>query len=237
MKDQYFGDINDYLKYGLLLALSDEGRLRTGVCWMLTSADGRTDGSSLSYLHRAEQFRDYAPTVFDFLHRAVIVEKDRRVARFEESSLLPNAVYHSPILPDRKEGRIAYFGEAVGTFRHADWVFFDPDNGLEVPSILLGRKGSSKFLYWAEAVATYRAGKSVLIYQHFPRKQRTLFVKALAKSLAERTGARRVLAFQTTRVVFFLAPQRNHLDPFRRRAAKVESGWGDQIVVTEHSLQ
>jgi hypothetical protein len=40
MKNQYFGDINDYRKYGLLRILSDEGSMRTGVCWMLTRDDG-----------------------------------------------------------------------------------------------------------------------------------------------------------------------------------------------------
>ena len=31
MKDQYFGDVNDYVKYGLLRALSSEAALRVGV--------------------------------------------------------------------------------------------------------------------------------------------------------------------------------------------------------------
>ena len=39
MKDQYFGDINDYRKYALLLELSGSGDICTGVCWMLTGAD------------------------------------------------------------------------------------------------------------------------------------------------------------------------------------------------------
>jgi hypothetical protein len=41
MKDQYFADINDYRKYGLLRILG-EG-LRVGVCWMLTKPDGSGD--------------------------------------------------------------------------------------------------------------------------------------------------------------------------------------------------
>ncbi|CAA9432540.1 MAG: hypothetical protein AVDCRST_MAG37-733 [uncultured Rubrobacteraceae bacterium] len=50
MKNQYFGDVSDYRKYGLLRVLSSEGEISTGVCWMLTPSDGRTDGRKLEYL-------------------------------------------------------------------------------------------------------------------------------------------------------------------------------------------
>ena len=46
MKDQYFGDVNDYLKYGLLRALQSQGDLKLLVAWMLTPNDARSDGWS-----------------------------------------------------------------------------------------------------------------------------------------------------------------------------------------------
>ena len=49
MKNQYFGDINDYKKYGLLRILTDD-HMRLAVCWMLTDADHRADGKFISYL-------------------------------------------------------------------------------------------------------------------------------------------------------------------------------------------
>ena len=36
MKNQYFGDVNDYRKYGLLRLLGRAGKVKIGVCWMLT---------------------------------------------------------------------------------------------------------------------------------------------------------------------------------------------------------
>lgn len=42
MKNQYFGDINDYQKFGILRAVADAS-LRTMVCWMLTRDDKKTD--------------------------------------------------------------------------------------------------------------------------------------------------------------------------------------------------
>jgi hypothetical protein len=50
MKNQYFGDINDYRKYGLLRLLSGRGQIRTAVCWMLTADNGSSDGSRIDYL-------------------------------------------------------------------------------------------------------------------------------------------------------------------------------------------
>src|SRR5689334_17138573 len=44
MKHQYFGDVNDYRKYGLLRSIQKEAGLRVAVCWMLTPNDGRSDG-------------------------------------------------------------------------------------------------------------------------------------------------------------------------------------------------
>ena len=52
MKNQYFGDINDYQKYGLLRTISRDTGLRLAVCWMLTPDDGRSDGKKTGYVDR-----------------------------------------------------------------------------------------------------------------------------------------------------------------------------------------
>ena len=39
MKNQYFGDINDYRKYGLLRILISGGGIKTIVCWVLRPDD------------------------------------------------------------------------------------------------------------------------------------------------------------------------------------------------------
>ena len=61
MKNQYFGDVNDYRKYGLLRILSASGQAGVGVCWMLTPSDGRTDGQLLTYLDQPARYRNFAP--------------------------------------------------------------------------------------------------------------------------------------------------------------------------------
>jgi hypothetical protein len=56
LKNQYFGDVNDYRKYGLLRALSSVTGLPVGVCWLLTMDDGRSDGEFRRYLEEPVRF-------------------------------------------------------------------------------------------------------------------------------------------------------------------------------------
>jgi hypothetical protein len=119
-------------------------------------------------------------------------------------------------------------------FRSTELVFFDPDNGFEVPSKLLGRKDSSKYLYWDELGRTYASGHSVLVYQHFTREKREQFVIRRADELGSRTEAPVIFSFRTSRVVFFLAAQVAHVAHLAHQAGQVESTWGDRIRVDQH---
>ena len=70
MKNQYFGDVNDYSKYGLLRCFADSG-LNIGVCWMLTPDDSRSDGRKIRYLSDPEKWKGFDPTLFDYLADAI----------------------------------------------------------------------------------------------------------------------------------------------------------------------
>lgn len=64
MKNQYFGDINDYRKYGLLRALRSEGDGSLLVAWMLTPEDGGRDEGLRSYLDDPDTWAKYDPELF-----------------------------------------------------------------------------------------------------------------------------------------------------------------------------
>lgn len=53
MKNQYLGDINDYMKYGLPRTITQVTGLRLTVCWMLTPDDSRSDGGKNRYRVKA----------------------------------------------------------------------------------------------------------------------------------------------------------------------------------------
>jgi hypothetical protein len=236
VKDQYFGDVNDFRKYGLLRLLAIPDRLRLGVCWMLTEPDGGTDGKFLAYLYQPKKYRHRDPDLFDWLQQIVGVEKDRRTARIEESTLFGSALFKSEILADNRFKRSEYFTECTSRFASCDLIFFDPDNGLEIKSTRRGRKGSCKFLYWDEACGTFDAGSSVLIYQHFIYEERGAFIARMAKELQRRTRAATVFSYRTPHVLFLLASQERHAAGFRRQLAALPPFWApEQIIGVEHA--
>lgn len=203
MKHQYVGDINDYRKYSLLRLLSAGGTNRIGVCWMLTPSDGSSDGNKLAYLSKPQQHRQFDPELFDILAHSGSEPDRRRLQSIEDSGAIDGAVYFNDLLPDDVPGRTAFIEKCRAEFRETDLVFFDPDNGLEV-SLPKGRKNSSKYLYLDEAAAFYAAGKSLLIYQHFPRIERTAFMTARVEQLRGVAPGCAVFTFTTAHVVFFL---------------------------------
>lgn len=203
MKDQYVGDINDYRKYALLRSLSSEGTNRIGVCWMLTPSDGGMDGGKLAYLQQPERHRHVDPELFDILEHAASAPERRRLATIEEGGAISGALYHNDLLPDELTGRHTFMGRCAYAFRDVDLIFFDPDNGLEVAKPK-GRKDSSKYLYLDEVAAFYASGKSLLIYQHFPRVERTAFLARCAERMRVAAPGASLWAFTTAHVVFLL---------------------------------
>lgn len=230
MKHQYFGDINDYRKYGLLRLLSGD-TLRLGVCWMLTLDDGRTDGKFTQYLHIPQTWRAYDPLLFDALHHAVNVERLRSVHQAAQLSILPSTDFYTPLLLDDRTQRQRYFQRMLQQFQDVDLIFFDPDNGIETQSVKVGQKTSSKFLYWSELLTTYQHGHSVLFYQHFRREERGKFIQRIATDIQTHLLAADVYTFRTAHVTFFLAAQPHHTVHFRHQIAHIAETWTTQIQV------
>lgn len=234
MKNQYFGDVNDYRKYGLLRALTGMGRISTAVCWMLTPDDGSTDGKFVNYLKDPKRWRHLDPELFDKLREAVIVGGVRGVVIAEDSELLPASRLFCEVLPDDPERRRTYFESFWSIAAERDLIFFDPDNGMEVRSKPVGCKGSSKYLYWPELADALLRGKSVLVYQHFRRSRRDLFISEMAREFADRTGAFAVYSFRTAFAVFFLLLPESRSTIIERSISAVGRSWHGQISVQKH---
>lgn len=232
MKDQYVGDINDFRKYALLRALAGAG-LGIGVCWMLTPPDGRSDGRMVEYLDRPDVWRAYDPGLFDLLRATVGLADGRRIAVLEESGVVPGAAYANALVPDDLIGRGAFMRSAAKALAGADVVFFDPDNGLDVPSIGKGRRGSSKYVYRDEIAATYDAGHSVLVYQHFPRVERARFIAQTAAALSALAPGSSVWLFRTAHVAFFLICHPRHATRVDEAIAGAGRAWDGRFVQVE----
>ena len=64
VKNQYFGDINDYRKYGILRCILSVTHFRLLVAWMLTPDDGSSDGGFTDYLRKPDIWSHYDPELF-----------------------------------------------------------------------------------------------------------------------------------------------------------------------------
>jgi hypothetical protein len=229
MKNQYFGDINDYRKYGLLRSISGVSDLRTLVAWMLTPNDGSTDGKFTKYLSEPERWSKHDPTLFSTLRHLLNTHADRKVAYLEETNLLERTEYYSKVVPDTAAERNTWFVELLQKSEGSDFVFLDPDNGLEVKSKPYGRKNSSKFLFWREVEALWETGKSLLIYQHFIRENRVQFIQRMLASLNEVADGSYVEAFSTPHVAFLMALQPAHHSLHGIIVNSVQENWAGQI--------
>ena len=231
MKNQFFGDVNDFRKYGLLRTIQRASALSIGVCWFLTADDGGADGELRKYLTQPNRWRNYDSELFDKLQRLLDPDVRRSVSHAQTWDVVPGAVYFEDLLRDSRSARLAYFEAARNALSNCDLIFVDPDNGIEIPSTKLGGSRSSKYVYWTELHAIYAAGHSILIYQHFPRVVRERFIPFLSGRLGEELPESAVAAFATPYVVFFLVQQLKHADALDCAARAVAQQWMGQIEV------
>ena len=231
LKNQYFGDINDYRKYGLLRILAGRG-VSLGVCWMLTPDDGSSDGRLRSYLDDPERWQGYDSELYTSLRESVT--EGRRCNISEAEVFLGSALFFREYLSDHEDRRRLYFEKMLSSFADRDLIFFDPDNGLETASVQIGKKGCSRYVYWAELESAWEAGHSLLVYQHFPRKKRGEFIKQSAGRYAAGLRAE-VISIQTSRTVFFLMMQPEHTDILKSRAYEAAGRWKDQFRLSPSS--
>lgn len=177
---------------------------------MLTSGDTRPDGGRTQYVQQPERWRRFDPELYAFLASCIVGPGGRSVRRFESSGLLPGSRFFSAVLTDSATERDEYFRRALDAVADCDVLFFDPDNGLEVPSVPRGARDSSRYLYWQEVAAAWARGVSLLIFQHFNRERRSAFTERLRARLKDQASGAWVAAMRTSHVLFLSAWQLRH---------------------------
>ncbi len=142
--------------------------------------------------------------------------------------MFPFCKFYSPILKDEKQEQGRYYKNLEGRVRGCNLIFFDPDNGLQV-KLKLGRKKSSKYLYWQFLKRFYKRGRSVLIYQHDPFEKRTVFLKRTRAAIAKNMKVKNVFALRTPKMVFFLVPDRSKARRYKQCCEQIKQVWAGQI--------
>lgn len=173
MQDRYAGDVGDFVKLGLLRALSPGRQL--GVAWYRYPDESHNgDGRHISYLDHAQRYEHLDPVLFRHLRN--ITRDARSIA-----SLLPvlkgvtssdESVDSSMITPrERRNWRTAWFKRVMKKLSTCDLVFADPDNGIIDDADW--RKGRAKFgkqMPLAE-VQEIAKGRCAVIYHHNTRRR------------------------------------------------------------------
>jgi len=228
MKNQYFADINDYLKYGILRAIANS-KLKSCLCWMLTEDDNRNDGGKIQYLQDSDKWRKYDPALFDVMKWSIENNK-RSIDVAEKKYLIPDATYHPTLLTDDRDEREQYFKELTDISAASDLIFFDADNGMEVKSVKKGNKNSSKYLYWDE-VERFADTHSILVFQYFPRTNRGEFVEGISQRLKAVSYSTSVTALITSHVGFFLVLHSLHGGRLKEACWKGMKNWYPHISI------
>lgn len=219
MKDQYFGDFGDYQKISLLKKLKQTG-LRITTHWMKTADDGSTDGKHITYLGKPDLWRIYEPDIFDFLADKISISP-RSLAHIEKSipcegiDFINDHIENQDIRKKINENILQ---------SKADIIFFDPDNGIEVAST--NKKNIHKYITWDEISKIFNSGKSILVYQHFPRSNRNIFIQDKLKEIKDRID-NSVFALQVKHSVYFFIFHKKHEHGIRQSLKKFSIAWKD----------
>jgi len=230
MQNRYTGDIGDFVKLGILRALSPGHRL--GVAWWLYPDEGHNDdGRHIGYLSQPEKWRHFDPTLFDALSE-IVASGQRTVRAVETATILPGATFASETIPvggtiaERPQMRRQWFETVLRTLDAADLVFADPDNGLEPSGHSLGSAKAGKSILLAELRALAKPGRCLIVYHHQTRRQGghhseiEYWADRLRESGFSTVDALRARPF-SPRVFFLLdAPA-----DVRQRAMQIEVDW------------
>ena len=228
MKNQYFGDFGDYQKFSLIKLLRDKGLFTIGVHWMKTHDDQTNDGKRTGYLLVPDQWRRFEPDIFDFLKQHA-QSKDLQV--FQSSELAAGLYFVDEFIDDFGKRDIA-FGKVMKS-PTINLVFLDPDNGIEVSSTNSGNL--QKYLLWQEIKDIFNTGKSVLIYQHFPRQNRQQYIYKRLLEIKKLFSAP-IFAIQVKHSVYFLISQPRHVQAMQRALNIYQNIWAELVNIKQRQL-
>ena len=228
MQNHYVGDIGDYLKLGILRALSPGYRL--GVAWWLYPDEIHDrNGKHVGYIERPEQWRHFDPALFDAL-KHIVSSGQRNVHALAATGLLPDTIFHHQPLPtigrNRREARQEWFRTVLQTVKDTDIVFVDPDNGLESDGLTHGSAKAGKSVLLSELRDLAGPNRCLIVYHHQTRR-----VGGHSAEIEHWLGRLRSDGFRAADAlrcklwsprVFFLL---NASEELRQRAARIETDW------------
>lgn len=233
MQDRYAGDIGDYLKFGILRALS--GDRHVGIAWWrFPNESHNEDGKYTAYLKDPETWARYDQKLFAALQK--VVAGCRSIKALEAANLLPNASFFNEPYPakepwqNRSKARSDWFARARKTLAQSQILFVDPDNGLAPTSFKPTQAKAGKSITLCEVAALRQEGRCLIVYHHQTRKagghlqEIAWWAKRLRRCGFNTVDALRAKPW-SPRVFFLLDATRQ----IREKAAALQSRWTGHI--------
>jgi hypothetical protein len=183
MRDQYAGDISDFLKFALLRALGDGKPL--GVGWYYNPKhDGRyQDGRHREYCDEPK-WEVLDPTLFYALRKIPV----RSVEALEKMPIWPPQTrFHRDPIPSKDRER--WSDGMAGALRQTSLIFLDPDNGLG--------EATNRHATTAEVRRLRGRGKSVVLIKFPGREKHEIQMSKHHEMLRNQIGTESVTTLQT----------------------------------------
>lgn len=230
MKDQYFGDINDYFKYGILRVFSSF-ELKIGIDWHLTKPDETGHGNQIHYLSQPSEWEQYDAELFRFL-RNCVDQGLRDTSKLEESSMVSSCKYFYKMALEPGTPRDLRFNLSLESLSDCDLVFFDPDNGIEPNTC------TEKHISVNELILFWSKGISLLVFQYVPRYVKTELDRAnfairLTRKLRKHIDASRLCIVETDAVFFVLIGQTEHETKLKASVRRILRQWQGKVKLRE----
>ncbi len=210
MKNQYFGDINDFFKYDLVFNLIE--KIENLKCFtfipMLTEDDGSSDGGLTIYDGSRRKELD------DFL-KDCIKKSDRRVKNLRSFMSKYEQIEYHPYKDDEyflHAEREQYFDSIHSSILNESVILIDPDNGFEVKSMRSGT--GHKYIKYKELSTIYTRMDSsslIIVYQHIPRVKKERFFARVGEKICNCKNTKNLIYLSDNRIVFFIMAKTDEL--------------------------
>jgi hypothetical protein len=163
MRDQYAGDISDFLKFSFIRTVVPL-RSKLGIAWYyIPKHDGRRDGCHIEYLGE-EKWRRLDRLLYSELTK---LAKTRSISALQCLKIWNSETqfHDEPVAFAR--GRPSWAEHMIKSLKSSNVVFADPDNGLSREG-KISRKGATL----SEILALANGGRAVILIR-FPSRQGT----------------------------------------------------------------
>lgn len=204
MKNQYFADERDYLKYDLLQETTERmtGIERLTLIPMLTRSDMTGQGNKKDYpkARKRDSLHKFLKNCIDSNQLNIL--QLRSYFKDWEYEYCP---YWDDTFFDHQY-RDQYFKNIPGKYLNSAVVFLDPDTGLEKESRIRS-SDRDRYLNYAEVSNLYQKmneGSAIVIYQHRPQGWSVAeSFEKIRTRLENRSGITRVSMISDGQICFF----------------------------------